>query len=90
MQILTVIIPAADKDSENQWMKDNIDRAAGEFSFMSPLTTSNNVISHYWMSNQWEDDVAASIQEHFSDIYTGTPRQALTAAGLHRYIPSLT
>lgn len=86
MQIITVIIPAASKATENQWMKDNIDRAGGEKSFMAALTSNGSTITHYWFSNQWPDEKAALLIEHFgSKACEGNPADALTDAGLTRY-----
>lgn len=86
MQIITVIIPAASKATENQWMKANIDRAGGEKSFMAALTSNGSTITHYWFSNQWPDEKAALLIEHFgSRAYEGDPEAALIDAGLNRY-----
>lgn len=87
---VTVIVPEADVATENAWMKANIDRAAGEYSLVAPLTKDGTTIYGRWFSNQWPDAKAAALIAHYGiNAYTGTPDEALAAAGLTRYSPTL-
>lgn len=78
----TIIIKKNDQAAANQWMKDNVDRYGGEFSFTNPLYANNPVtLSHYWCSGLWPDAVVATLEEEYGvDLDKGKNPQAFRVA----------
>lgn len=90
MHRLTVVILAASVDAENQWMKDNIDSAGGENSFIAALSDDGVSLTHYCFSAQWPEDKFASIQEHYGEnAYVDSLSRVLTQLGLQRFSQQL-
>lgn len=80
-----IVIPAAERDAENTWVKENVDPDGGEKTFRVPLYSNPDIsgnATHYWCSWAVNEAELNLLSPHFGaslyDAEDWSPKQVLT------------
>ena len=79
---MIIVITKAQQPSMNQWMKDNVDPAGGEYTFTVPLYTGNTH-THYWCSINLTPEQRAEVEAKFGYTYDMKPNEVLELRNLN-------